>query len=153
MLCLILFPFASILYLLVISALYIFWIKCNSILWLLLVHPENDDFLSRYKAPVTNVILLYKQVDKLKVLSESLASSSSKAENRISDHRCNHFGTICFMLLFLSIKSCCYIVFFLCVGNMCVLLIYFLLFKNTIVKCSLKEKNSWKMLSYQLIKH
>jgi len=30
---------------------------------------------------------LYEQVDKLKVLSESLASSTSKAEKRILDHR------------------------------------------------------------------
>ncbi|TQE11076.1 hypothetical protein C1H46_003336 [Malus baccata] len=36
------------------------------------------------------------KVDKLKVLSESLASSSAKAENRISDHRYNNtLGTIC----------------------------------------------------------
>lgn len=30
---------------------------------------------------------VYEQVDKLKVLSESLASSAAKAEKRISEHR------------------------------------------------------------------
>lgn len=35
----------------------------------------------------TTISGTYEQVDKLKVLSESLASSMTKAEKRISDHR------------------------------------------------------------------
>ena len=37
---------------------------------------------------VANMIVLCYQVDKLKVLAESLANSTVKAEKRISDHRC-----------------------------------------------------------------
>ena len=51
---------------------------------------------------ITNAIfyLYNKQVDKLKVLTESLANSISKSEKRIADHRYESKPKNCFSFLF-----------------------------------------------------
>ncbi|KAG6758419.1 hypothetical protein POTOM_038766 [Populus tomentosa] len=63
------------------------FLGANYQLFISAYHISLKKFFLKAVPAVTNNCLLYEQVDKLKVLSESLASSTSKGEKRITDHR------------------------------------------------------------------